>query len=48
MTSLPSTSTSGLRKCFRAAMAAIDAQSSRFPSSERKCSVRRRCQTCRC
>ena len=36
VTSSPRTETSGLRKWRRAVMAAIDAQSSRFPSSSRK------------
>lgn len=45
VTSSPITSTSGLRKCFNATMPAKHAQSSIFPSSAKKCSVRRRCQT---
>lgn len=46
ITSSPITSTSGRLKCRRAVIAASDAQSSRFPESDRKCKVKRSCQTC--
>ena len=45
ITSSPTTSTSGLLKCLRAAIPAKHAQSSIFPSSDRKCSVSFICQT---
>lgn len=46
VTSSPTTVTSGLLKCRRAVMAAIDAQSSMFPSSSRKWTSTRMDQTC--
>jgi len=45
VTSSPTTSTSGLRKCFRATIPARQAQSRRLPASARKCRVRRICHT---
>lgn len=46
ITSSPITSTSGFLKCRNAVIAARAAQSNRFPSSARKCSVNRSCHTC--
>lgn len=46
ITSSPITSTSGFLKCRNAVIAASAAQSNRFPSSAKKCSVNRSCQTC--
>lgn len=45
VTSSPTTSTSGRLKCFKAVIPAMHAQSSMLPESERKWSVRCRCQT---
>lgn len=45
VTSSPMTSTSGLRKCFRAVIPARQAQSSMFPASARKCTVSLKCHT---
>ena len=46
ITSSPITSTSGLQKWRSAVIAARDAQSSKFPESDKKCNVSRNCQTC--
>jgi len=45
VTSSPMTSTSGLRKCFNATILARQAQSRRFPESDKQCIVNRRCHT---
>ena len=46
VTSSPSTSTSGLRKCLSATIPARQAQSTMFPASDRTWIVKRMCHTC--